>query len=395
MRQLREEVGFACPGPKDSRPALACGNPFLEYHHFDPPWHVEEHHRPEGMVALCSEHHKKADRGSFTKEQLLGMKAEGAKKNQARTGAFDWRRRDFLVVTAGGVGVRTWVPVSYGDRPVIWFTRDASGYLALNVDMLTTSVCPRLRMWENVFYDSGTPKDFECPPSGHLVKAKYENGDSLRIEFKDLTTEGDLKRLYPNIQSVPNGLSFPAAAVEIEIHLPEARLHITRKDFRLAEIVRAAGLVSADNRRFIGIGTHEPIERCTDHVGYSRARLTPLRLASYNDPNHLPVDDHTFQRDVVSLDGYAFTNCKFEDVRLMFAGAGTFSMNRCSFPGTAIVLTDQAVMTAQALGILGREAGLDVDALLRRLVGRTGHDSSQAAGKEETRSSLTTADSFK
>jgi len=74
MGQLRKEVGFGCPAPKDTKSALACGNPFLEYHHFDPPWHVEYHHKPEGMVALCSAHHKKADKGAFTKEQILRMK---------------------------------------------------------------------------------------------------------------------------------------------------------------------------------------------------------------------------------------------------------------------------------------------------------------------------------
>jgi len=272
--------------------------------------------------------------------------------------------------------VRTSVPVSYGDRPVIWFTRDESGHLSLNIDMLTTSICPRLRMWENSFYQAGTPKDFDCPPSGHLLKARYENGDSIRIEFKDLSTEGDLKRLYPSVQTVPNGLSFPAAAVEIEMHVPEARLHITRKNFQLGETIKAAGIVSADNRRFIGIGTHEPIERCADHVGYSKARLTPLRLASYNDPDHLPICDHHFKKNIISLDGYAFTGCTFEDSRLMYAG-GACSMIRCSFPGSAIVLTDQAVITAQALATLIESAGLDVEAVLRTLMDGTSHDNSQ------------------
>ena len=60
---LRKEVRFGCPIP-------GCNNPYLEWHHFDPPWAKEEHHRPEGMIALCNTHHKRADAGAFTIEQL-------------------------------------------------------------------------------------------------------------------------------------------------------------------------------------------------------------------------------------------------------------------------------------------------------------------------------------
>jgi len=67
MRYLRQEVGFACPVPD-------CGDPILELHHFDPPWHLEHHHRPEGMIALCRKHHAAADHGLLTKEQLRSFK---------------------------------------------------------------------------------------------------------------------------------------------------------------------------------------------------------------------------------------------------------------------------------------------------------------------------------
>jgi len=53
-RELRREVGFGCPIPD-------CGIPYLTWHHFDPEWRVEEHHRPEGMIALCLTHAGLAD----------------------------------------------------------------------------------------------------------------------------------------------------------------------------------------------------------------------------------------------------------------------------------------------------------------------------------------------
>ncbi|WVV46823.1 hypothetical protein THH46_16005 [Pseudomonas sp. NA13] len=67
MLALRSEVGFGCP-VKD------CGNPYLEYHHFDPPVSVRAHNEPQGMIALCAQHHKKADGGAYTNEQLHALK---------------------------------------------------------------------------------------------------------------------------------------------------------------------------------------------------------------------------------------------------------------------------------------------------------------------------------
>jgi len=70
IRQLRREVGYGCP---------ICRNPFLTWHHFDPPFHEEKHWRPEGMIALCLQHHAAADSkggrpGAYTVQQLRELK---------------------------------------------------------------------------------------------------------------------------------------------------------------------------------------------------------------------------------------------------------------------------------------------------------------------------------
>lgn len=88
MRVLRQEVGFGCP-------IDGCGNPYLEWHHFDPPWSEEEHHRPEGMIALCVGHHKKADGGAYTCDQLRTLKSNRAQANSIR-GEFEWLRNELL-----------------------------------------------------------------------------------------------------------------------------------------------------------------------------------------------------------------------------------------------------------------------------------------------------------
>ena len=93
-KQLRQEVGFRCP-------VEGCGNPYLTWHHFDPPWHVENHHRPEGMIALCLDHAAKADGGAFTDDQLRTLKKNGRQRAEEVRGQFDWMRRDLLAVVGG------------------------------------------------------------------------------------------------------------------------------------------------------------------------------------------------------------------------------------------------------------------------------------------------------
>lgn len=92
-RALRAEVGFGCPIGE-------CANPYLEWHHFDPPWREREHHDPAGMVALCAEHHAKADAGAFTPEQLRGYKSS-ARRTPVQ-GRFDWMRNKLLAAVGSG-----------------------------------------------------------------------------------------------------------------------------------------------------------------------------------------------------------------------------------------------------------------------------------------------------
>jgi hypothetical protein len=85
LQEIRREVGFRCPVPD-------CGSPYLTWYHFDPTWHEREHNEPSGMIALCQEHHDKADAGAFTLEQLRDMKRQGRERSETLKGRFDWVR---------------------------------------------------------------------------------------------------------------------------------------------------------------------------------------------------------------------------------------------------------------------------------------------------------------
>ena len=355
MRHLRQEVGFGCP-IKD------CGSPYLEYHHFDPPWSIRQHHEPGGMIALCGEHHKKADGGSFPVEYLREIKS-GARLPSIG-GRFDWLLQDFVVVMGGAYAAQTWIPLAYGDRPVVSFCRDSEGFLRLNIDMPTASIAPRLRVWESNFYQRGAPKDFECPPHGRLVRISYKNGDYLRIEFRSVPTLKHFEAQYIGVRNIgPVQMTYPITAIEIELRLPEANLHINKDVFQINGNNLKNTLANGGGY-FIAIGSHEPISRLTRHIGYSKKTFTSprLRLASQNDDELIRIDSLTFDRQVLGLDGFGFDNCTFKNSRLMFSGKPFSISPSCSFPGSALILTDEAVTTCQALEALRKSDG-DFDIL--------------------------------
>jgi hypothetical protein len=189
--QLAEEVGFGCP-------VEGCGSPYLTWHHFDPPWAAKQHHDPAGMVALCRDHHPEADKGAFTTEQLRDFKRVGRDRSRALGARFNWMRESLLAVVGGNFYYETPIAIRVNDIPVVWFNRDESGRLLVNLQMLTTSGEPRMLMLDNFWMTEGSSeREIVCPPSGSMVSAKYPNGDQLKVEFRELANLEALDRRYP------------------------------------------------------------------------------------------------------------------------------------------------------------------------------------------------------
>lgn len=235
-RALRREVGFGCPVP-------GCGSPYLYWHHFDPPWIERQHHNPAGMIALCGEHHAKADAGAYTKEQLQEFKRLGAERTGELRGRFDWMRHRLLAVVGGNFYYDTPVVFEFRGEPAIWFNRDEDGYLLLNVRMLTRSGEPRVRIEDNFWLNRGEPEDLACPPSGKLLSVRYANGDALRIEFVELESAADAESRYADAQPKQWDLSFPITAVEVYERVGGTGIEFGPRETRLAGLVMRNCLV--------------------------------------------------------------------------------------------------------------------------------------------------------
>lgn len=207
---LRKEVGFGCPVP-------GCGRPYLEWHHFDPPWNEMNHHNPKGMIALCREHHIQADNGAFTKEQLHKFKKSGKNNWNRIKGDFNWLRNKILVHVSGNFYYNTPVPIEFKGRPLIWFHRSRDKYLLLNLDMLSASGKPRAYIRDNEWFNIGEEEDIECPPSAKRLHIKYPNGDSLKLEYFELKDIEQANLKYSGGLMGFRHVEFPVTVLEISL----------------------------------------------------------------------------------------------------------------------------------------------------------------------------------
>jgi hypothetical protein len=222
-RQLREEVGFGCPVP-------GCGLPYLEWHHFDPPWHVTNHHNPESMIALCRTHHIQADHGAFSVDQLHELKQSGKENWRKVSGKFNWMRNRLLAVVGGNFYYETPVIFKFREQPIIWFERDENNYLLLNLYMLTTSNAPRAYIKNNEWFNVGGEEDIESPPSAKKVKIKYPNGDMVQIEFFELNNMDEAEKRYPDARVRDWPIELPVTAVEVTNIVANSGLEFNAKE---------------------------------------------------------------------------------------------------------------------------------------------------------------------
>lgn len=223
-KQLRQEVGFGCP-------INGCSNPLLEYHHFEPPWHVEKHHRPEGMIAMCARHHGQAD--AFTVEQLRQIKREAQQQGPKSVGErFLWLRRDLIAVVGGNFYIGAETVLSVHGKRIIWFNRDTQGHMLLNVTMLSTSRDERLWIEDNDWMLLGKPTDCEVPPGGRSLAVKYPNGDRLVVEFFTVENAVEVAKRYDDPLAaimLPAAVRFPATFCEVQLLVGGTRIKLGPK----------------------------------------------------------------------------------------------------------------------------------------------------------------------
>lgn len=216
---LAKEVGFGCPVPD-------CASPYLEWHHFDPEWHVLHHHDPAGMIALCHEHHAKAGAGAYTLEQVRSMKSAGSANTEKVAGRFDWLRNDLMLVSGGCTFHETLLILQIGEEPTVWFSRDDEKLLRLNLN-LPGKHGSRLQMRDNFWFNLSDASQVICPTGGRTLEVKYPDGDRLSVEFREVGSRDEWLTRFPKAGAPPVEQPFPVTIVDVGL-----RLHRLGIDFK-------------------------------------------------------------------------------------------------------------------------------------------------------------------
>lgn len=206
-RELCNEVGFRCPVDD-------CGLPYLTFHHFDPPWRVENHHNASGMIALCSNHAAKADQGYYPDDYFRRLKADGSGRAKSVQGQFDYLRRDLMVVVGSNAFYNVDTMLQIDGRRAVFFKRDADGYLLLNFQVPGVDGHPRAWMEDNVWLVPPGAENIDCPPRGRYLDVRFDNGDRFRIEFTEFPDPQSFLGTYPYFHSLLDQVEFPLAVAE-------------------------------------------------------------------------------------------------------------------------------------------------------------------------------------
>ena len=188
IKELRREVGYGCP---------VCRSPFLTWHHFDPPGHVEQHWRAEGIIALCLGCHGSADYkgtepGAYSTDELRALKKSPKSVEDVRAHFPSWQGKERVLVRIGGCYTEAPASIiSINGIPQLTIERDESGLLLLSFELRNERNDVLVKMQENFF--TAYPKnihDMIVAPKSDAVKVWLSEGDlGLEFSFKRITRE--------------------------------------------------------------------------------------------------------------------------------------------------------------------------------------------------------------
>lgn len=246
--KLRREVNFGCP-------VEGCGEPYLSWHHFDPPWRENEHHDPDGMIALCLTHAGQADDGRWTREQLTKMKHEPYLKGDNIQSKYDYLRKNTVCVI-GNVGYKVKDMLQVRGERVIGFNVDADGYYRLNLLIRDAAGSPILQMEDN-FWTARTVDlyDISCSARGkHLEITSKDMTTNFRMQFNDYPPSTFRAYLKNTVGASEDSIGWFMSEIVATNSIPVWTIEGTLRHGNAKIDIRKNGVEILPNHIFIGSG---------------------------------------------------------------------------------------------------------------------------------------------
>jgi len=191
-QQLRREVNFGCP--VRFHDGSGCGSPILTFHHFDPPWAGNYVHRPDGMVALCPQHHAQADGGLWSTAQLRAFKRSPFVDDAIKV-QWPWQPETLVMKVGPSLIVGSGSAMRLNGRPVMHFRPVEIEPLAIRTVQFDPEVRdeqgkPWLRIEES-WFDlrlAGTT-DLVFTPQTKTFRATHGDTTFLEMRFNRMPIE--------------------------------------------------------------------------------------------------------------------------------------------------------------------------------------------------------------
>lgn len=241
IKHLRDESNFMCS-------IKNCSVPYLEYHHFDPPWHVENHHNANGMIALCPIHHRQADGGAWTTKQFHELKKHNSVIDREEIlGRFNYLRNEFMLYAGGNFYYKNrYAEIGLGKKRLVWFENVDEGFKALNIELFDQDQRTYFRVENNSWKIAKHIKDVECPPNGKSLKVNFTNGNLVKISFLEIPDVDSLVSKVGNFHSSNLLRDLPITLVSVGLKLKEYKINF-QADKLLLGTNTIKGLLSCDN----------------------------------------------------------------------------------------------------------------------------------------------------
>ncbi len=182
IEKLLKEVNFGCPIP-------GCGSPFLTIHHFDPPWSQKHSHNPDGMIALCPEHHNMADIGIYTKEQLRYFKKHPYVQDKLKV-KWPWDPEKIVFRMGGSILFGSRAALTLESNKILEVKKKFIPSLnratfSFNMNIPNKKGDFMIKMIDNYL---SAPihnlKLLKFSTKGHVFKIEHEDGTYLNLNFK-------------------------------------------------------------------------------------------------------------------------------------------------------------------------------------------------------------------
>ncbi|PTE07388.1 HNH endonuclease signature motif containing protein [Mesorhizobium helmanticense] len=250
-RILRQRAGFGC---------CLCGLPILQYHHIIE-WSVEEHFRPDDMMALCPTHHDMATKGAYPLSEQRRDQASPFNIQRRLARGLLAVKQDYPAIELGSVLVVNNGPILSIDEEQVIGLSIAEGAVGLSLKLYSEDGPLLCQIDENEWV-SGNPFAWDIVADWQILTIRQKKGSvnlSLNAKLIPMKLTGSLWFKSKEIKITEKKIRFVSTNNDVE-NLAFARMSLSMHENGISLVPNGKGMI-------MGVGVENRRERLWKTVG--------------------------------------------------------------------------------------------------------------------------------